>query len=265
VPITFFAHQAPVVPIVRRFPGRVDGVTLVIGSMAPDFGYVLRGTGISVWAHAMPWLVWFCVPVTLAVSWIIVRVLAPVVPDHLPQLASFRLRDYRGLATHRFSPAGSMVCAFIGAVTHVLLDGFTHDWGWFARNIGWYHDVLIPGHAFGRAWTVYRVVQYAGHVGLSALCIWMLWRAGRAGWMSARASRVPAFPATRATRAVLAITTATAAGLGAALVLAHRAGSATDVLRVAGAAFLGLTFGALALRRRVRADARVPAGVAAPG
>jgi hypothetical protein len=117
MPVTFVAHQLPVLPVARRWPGRTDGVALVIGSMAPDFAYVLNGSRFEVRAHGLPWLVTFCVPVTVFVAWIVVRVLAPVVPAHLPQLGNFRLQEYRGLATHRFGMVRTPVCAFIGALS----------------------------------------------------------------------------------------------------------------------------------------------------
>ncbi len=129
MPFTFFAHQAPVLPVARRWPNATDGVALVIGSMAPDLAYLLNGSRFAIWAHAFPWLVTFCVPVTICLSWIVVRVLAPVVPAHLPQLGNFRLQDYRGLATHRFGIVSTPVCAFVGALSHVAFDSLTPRMG----------------------------------------------------------------------------------------------------------------------------------------
>ena len=91
-------------------------MALVIGSMAPDLAYVLNGSRFSIWAHEFPGLVTFCVPVTVCLAWIVVRVLAPVVPVHLPQFGNFRLQDYRGLATHRFGIVRTPVSAFVGAL-----------------------------------------------------------------------------------------------------------------------------------------------------
>ena len=44
MPFTFFAHQAPVLPVAWAWPNATDGVALVIGSMAPDLAYVLNGS-----------------------------------------------------------------------------------------------------------------------------------------------------------------------------------------------------------------------------
>jgi hypothetical protein len=40
MPVTFFAHQAPVLPIARRWPQATEGIALIVGSMALDIAYV---------------------------------------------------------------------------------------------------------------------------------------------------------------------------------------------------------------------------------
>lgn len=249
MPVTFLAHQAPVLPFARRWPQRFDGVALVVGSMAPDFAYVLNGSRFAVWAHGWPGLFTFCVPATFIVSWVLVRVLAPIVPCHLPQAGSFRLRDYRGLATHRFGLVRTSISALVGAITHVALDHLTHEWGWFARNIDWFQRPIIQQELLGRTWTPFRVAQYLGHVVLSAVAIWWLWRQGAQRWLSTRADRIDCRQSTFGTLlliggAVLGGATATA------WVLIDRAGSATDIMRVAAGAFVGLTAAAVVARRR---------------
>ncbi len=238
-------------PVARRWPNATDGVALVIGSMAPDFAYALNGSRFSLWAHSFPALALFCVPATLLASCVVVRLLAPVVADHLPDGGSFHFRDYRGLATHRFGLIRSSGWALIGAMSHVALDHFTHEWGWFARNVSWYRTVVIPGDWLGRSWTVFRIVQYLGHIGGTVCCVWLLWRYGRARWMAGRAAQVARFPATTATAALLWGATAVGVVVALAWVVVDRRGSATDVIRISGGAFAGLSAGALLLRARV--------------
>jgi Domain of unknown function (DUF4184) len=247
MPVTFFAHQVPVLPVARRWPGVSDGVALVIGSMAPDLAYVLNGSRFAIWAHAFPGLVTFCVPVTVCLAWIVVRVLAPVVPTHLPQLGNFRLRDYRGLATHRFGWVRTPVSALVGALSHAGLDHFTHGWGWFARHVDWYDDTIVDGTLFGRSITPFRSLQHIGHVGGTALCLWLLWRYGRQGWMRARADEIPAH---RTASSFAALWMTVAVGVIAAVVWMRvdSGGFATDLLRIAAGAFGGMTIGAVVAR-----------------
>lgn len=251
MPLTFLAHQAPVLPIARRWRGRVDGVTLVIGSMAPDMAYVLDGSRFSLWAHRLPWLVVFCVPVTLVVSWLVARVISPVMWDHLPPSGRFRLHDYRGLGSHRFTWASATAGALIGAVSHVVLDHFTHDWGWFARNVDWYSTVLVDD-VLGRRWTVFRILQYAGHVVGTALCVWMLARLGGERWMERSAATVSRYPVSL--RSTLLLVGGTALGLVAGTVWASDAptGAASAILRATGLTFVALAGVSALLQARRR-------------
>lgn len=220
----------------------------MVGSMSPDMAYVLFGSRFEVWAHAMPWLVLFCVPITMAVTVLTVRWLAPVVPDHLPQLGSFRLHDYRGLATHRFRLLPLVLGSVLGAVSHVGLDHLTHEWGWPAANIGWYKQVVFQGEWAGRQWTAFRVVQYVGHIGLSLVGVWLLLRYGRQEWMKRRAEEIPRFETTRGSHLALWGTTAAATAVGALWVATDPSNIAAVVMRLVTAVFVGMCVGSVLLR-----------------
>ena len=146
--------------------------------------------------------------------------------------------------------------AQLGALSHVGLDEFTHDWGWFARHVSWYDQRLVGTNWLGREWTVFRVVQYVGHVGGSALCVWLLWRYGRARWMRARALAVAVPSVSIRSHAALWVPTALGFGAAGAWVRLHGAGSATDILRLAAGAFVGLLAGSLAVPRLLGAPGR---------
>lgn len=260
MPVTFLAHQAPVLPVARRWPGAVDGLALVVGSMAPDLAYAVNETRWEVDAHAWPGVVTFGVPVTIAITWVITRLLAPVVPGHLPDGGGFHLHDYRGLATHRLGWLRSPLGALVGALSHVALDSFTHRRGWFARNFDWYDRPLFDDIVFGRPLTPYRLAQYVGHVLLSATTAWLLWRWGRTRWLAARAARVPA---RRSPWSPLLLWAATAGGASAALARTQIAEGrwsenfAEDVVRLTAGALVGMTVGALAVTWRWRRAGRV--------
>lgn len=248
MPLTFLAHQGPFLPVVRRWSDRIDPVTFLVGTMAPDLAYVAGRSSWRVWAHDLPWVVTFNVPVTLAVAWVIVRVLAPVVPAHLPDLGGFHLRDYRAVAAHRFHVVRSPLWALLGALTHVGLDSFTHRWGWFARNWTWYRTPLVADRWLGKAWTPFEIGQYVGHVGCSVLFVVFAWRYGRARLLAGRAAEVPLATTSRSSQAVL--WTAALVGLVTAFVFvrARPSNEADDIIRVAAGLFTGLTAGSLATR-----------------
>lgn len=247
MPVTFFAHQAPVLPLARTWPDRMDGIAIVVGSMAPDLAYFLKDSRFNVWAHAFPALALFCVPVTLVVAWLIARAISPVLWDHLPSAGPFRVHDYRGMTIHRFRWGWAALAALIGAMSHVFLDHFTHDWGWFAHHVSWSQTIVFEG--VGRQWRLFRVVQYVGHVVGTALCLWLLARYGRQRWMEATAAQVEPFPVTRRSRTLLAAGASVGVAAGVAWVAIDPAGTATSIIRVAGLLFAALVVTCAALQR----------------
>lgn len=250
MPVTFLAHQAPVLPIARRWPDRADGVALVVGSMAPDMAYALAGTRFDVWAHAFPALALFCVPVTLVVSWLIVAVMSPVVWDHLPDVGTVHVRDFRGLVRHRFRWGWAALSAQVGALSHVAIDHFTHDWGWFAQHVDWY-DAVVVHNVLGRDWTVFRIMQYSGHVVGTSVCVWLLARYGRQRWMAEAASQVRPFAVTRRSTTILVSALAIGLAAGGSWVARSPGHMATDVMRLSGPCFAALTLACFVLRPRV--------------
>ena len=65
MPLTFFAHQAAVLPLKIKWPHLFCGQALVLGSMSPHFEFFL--TGRTQWAmgHTLLGQFTFCLPLTL--------------------------------------------------------------------------------------------------------------------------------------------------------------------------------------------------------
>jgi hypothetical protein len=255
MPMIYLAHQAPLLPIVRRWPRKVDGLALMVGSMSPDFAYALNGTRFEFFAHVWPELVLFCVPVTLVVAWLVARGLARVVAGHLPELGAFHLGDYRALAAHRFLPVRAALSALAGALSHALLDHLGHAWGWPAQHFAFYREPLSEALFLERPWTVHRIVQYAGHLLLTPLCLGLLHRYGRERWLAAEAATVRPFRPSLGSHAVL--WGSLLAGLLAAtpFVSTYLHDGGRFILRLSAGAFTGLLLGA-GLARRFEAPER---------
>jgi hypothetical protein len=122
VPATIPSHQAAVLALKVRFPGRFDGVALVVGSAAPDIGYVLAGIAEPP-SHAWHSLIWFHLPVVVTLAWVVRRA-APTVAAHLPG----SLRDYGVLGTVRHPLTVTAYSAVLGALTHQVWDAITHPY-----------------------------------------------------------------------------------------------------------------------------------------
>jgi hypothetical protein len=93
--------------------------------MAPDAAYILDGSGLPVWpfSHEPSGLLGWCLPLTLAGARTLRRA-APVVAAHLPEGGPFALRDYGALNAARHRWWITTLSALIGALSHLLLDGF---------------------------------------------------------------------------------------------------------------------------------------------
>jgi hypothetical protein len=171
--VTFLAHQAPVLPMKRRWSG-LDGVALVMGSMVPDVAVATLHTtprwvlGRPLWfdGHTVAMQLNWSLPVGLLLTWLVRRHLAPSLGPYLPDAGTFHLQDVRhvGRTRHRWWViAGSVL---IGSFTHILIDGVTHEHGW------------APGVAPGLA-SAAPVLQVVASVVLSAVTVVELWRIGR--------------------------------------------------------------------------------------
>ncbi|MFC5002005.1 DUF4184 family protein [Dactylosporangium cerinum] len=123
MPLTFPTHPAAVLPLKLWRPRWFDEIALVIGSMAPDLAYALDGSGLPVWplSHQVRGLLLWCLPVTLAATWLIRRV-APVVAAHLPGWRPLALADYGALGRFRPGWRVAVSSALLGAASHLALD-----------------------------------------------------------------------------------------------------------------------------------------------
>jgi hypothetical protein len=253
MPVTFLAHQGPLLPIARRWPGKVDGIALATGSMTPDLAWVLVGTSWEVRSHELPAALAVCVPMAVVIAWLVARVLAPVVADHLPVVGPFRsfdLRSYRGLATHRFGLVRSPVWAIAGVLSHVAIDQFTHDWGWASQRVDWYSDPLVVGDVMGAPLTPFRIAEYFGHIVLSLVAVWLLRTYGRSGWLRERAALVPATVPDVVTHLMVWGLTLFGALIAAALGTLGNPPWVVVLMRVLGGAFAGMCLGAVLVRSR---------------
>ncbi|MEZ5216676.1 MAG: DUF4184 family protein [Ilumatobacteraceae bacterium] len=250
MPFTFFAHQGPFVRLSLRARRWLDPVAFTVGTMSPDFAYAAVGTPLHVWAHAMPYLVTFNVPVAIVVAWIVVRIWAPIVPDHLPTGGPFRLHDYRALSQHRFGWIATPLGALVGALSHVFLDSFTHRWGWLPHHWAWYQTPLVEERWLGRTWTPFQVAQFVGHFAFSLWCLVTIAKLGRSGWLTRSATATNPAPATTRSRLVLWGVSGTVGALALVWVLGHPYNEGTDILRVFAAFGAALTAVAVVFRIR---------------
>lgn len=160
------AHPAAAFPLSRLWPSLpLSG--LIIGSMAPDFEYLLRLRPFGSFAHGRFGLLLFSLPAALAVLLIVEHVVLPP------------LRRHAGLPFKRPSPVSPALftALLLGVLSHVLWDSFTHPTGFFVRRISGLSSPLFLSAP------LYKVLQH----GSSLLGMILL-----ASWFYPTARRLPA-------------------------------------------------------------------------
>ena len=186
MPLTFLCHQAVVLPLKIGAPRATSGTALVLGSMAPDVEYVLRGYPATVVSHTWVGQLTFCLPVTLALFWLVTTLIAEPAAANAPDIGELHLEDY---ALVRHQPSGAMhwaivaLSALAGSVSHLLLDGMdvavggipyhalTASGVWIAVNVVFWVALAaitlalmrhIGRHRLMRRWTADRMVAGSG-------------------------------------------------------------------------------------------------------
>lgn len=154
------SHTAVVLPLFRW--RCLDPLALVVGSMAPDFGYFFHRFALAGSAHSLEGAFTVALPSAL-LAWFILRALAAFLSAPLPP--PFR-EGIRSFMTARPWSASMIVLVpfslLLGIATHSFLDAFTHRSGWFVQRLDFLHD----------PWPVYHVLQHLGSVlGMLVLAI----------------------------------------------------------------------------------------------
>ena len=137
MPFTF-SHPAIVLPL-TYLPRRWVSLTgLVIGSLTPDFEYFLRMSIKSSYSHTIDGLFWFDLPLGLLLAFIFHNMIRDSLLDNLPTFLKSRFSALRRFEWNKYFKKNLLVVTvsiLIGAISHILWDGFTHEHGFFVESI----------------------------------------------------------------------------------------------------------------------------------
>jgi hypothetical protein len=139
---------------------------LVIGSMAPDFGYFLHRFPMAGRAHTLEGSLTVALPLALLV-WCACRAFADFLVRPLPERLGAATRSLlAGSPWTRWTPLWVFLSLLLAIWSHNLLDSFTHDSGWVVRRVAFLHE----------PWPIYHVLQQIGSIaGVLVLAI-LHWR-----------------------------------------------------------------------------------------
>lgn len=185
------AHPAIVLPLKYKF-GRLFSTTgLVIGSIAPDFAYFLSPLITTKVSHTLKGVLVFNLPVTIILAILfhavvreqLIRFLPPVLERRAAVAAKAKWFSYLRRNWPIF-----LVSAFIGILSHLFWDSFTHYSGFFVRH---FPVLRKPVDFFGYDLPLCRWIQHISTaVGLAAvglyiklLPVYTLARGRRYGWL----------------------------------------------------------------------------------
>lgn len=174
MPFTF-AHPVIVLPFnyIQKHWFSMTG--LVMGSMVPDFEYFLRLRIKSIYSHTWTGLFWFDVPLGLLLTLLYSSVIKNRLIDHLPRGLNNRFQQFKNVSLNNSSFYFIVVICIsvlIGAISHLVWDGFTHPNGYFVNVIPCLSAILkFDGHYV----YVYKIIQHASTViGLSIIILTVL-------------------------------------------------------------------------------------------
>lgn len=202
------SHAAAALPLSRIFR-RLPLPALVIGSMTPDFQYLLSLTPRGRFGHTAIGLLVFCLPVGLGAVLLFDRFVRSALVDLLPPgLAAAAGRQESRPATMASAIAVAGLAVLLGAASHIVWDGLTHGARWAVLLIPGLRDPVYFAPDSGVRW--YRVLQHLSTVvGAAIIAIWC------AGWARRHPPEARAYP-----RGAFAAALRVVAGLVVAAVLA---------------------------------------------
>lgn len=167
------AHAAAALPIHWATGRRLPLAALVMGTLAPDFEYLLRLAPRGHFAHSALGLFIFDLPLGLAVYAAFTRLVRPALLDLLPRgLAA--AADGKGSKAGRGLRLGAAAIAVVlGAASHILWDGFTHDPGWAVAQLPALRAPVLPELLPHLRW--YKALQHGSTLlGGTVVLAWAL-------------------------------------------------------------------------------------------
>jgi len=180
-----FAHPFFAAPLKRLMPRFLRTSGLALGSMAPDFEYFVAMEPHRTIGHTVAGFFLLHLPLCAAAVLVIERLLLPTLPFLLPSAGGWDRFAAERLRMRPLRTPGDwlkfFISLFIGFLTHLFMDGWTHGHTWFTNRYWWLHK-----RGFGD-FVVYESLQFAftalgaGAIALYVLIRWRTWRKANGG------------------------------------------------------------------------------------
>ncbi len=158
------AHPAASVPFTKA--GLVLSA-LVMGSLAPDLWYIIR-VGTPYFGNSLAGLFLFDLPVGLIMLWFFHALAKWPLLSLLPK--DWQRRFYKFTEGFTWGPIKRFILILlsllVGSISHIILDSFTHDYGWVVEHVGFF-ETAVGGMP------LYDLLQNLGSlIGVALLIYW---------------------------------------------------------------------------------------------
>ena len=172
------SHVAAVVPAYRPLARARVFSAAVIGSMVPDFDLLLPGSFRHGQTHSLVGLFLFCLPAGLILYALTQALIKPAFIEVLPDRLYLRMqREHPPVRLQSFRTwLYAALAVLLGALTHLVWDGFTHENARGVRFLPFLNDYgpEMGGHSL----RLYRWLQYGSSlmgllVVIGALLLWV--------------------------------------------------------------------------------------------
>ncbi|MDQ0059758.1 DUF4184 family protein [Paenibacillus harenae] len=132
------AHPLYAVPLRRLVPSlSISG--LVLGSMAPDMEYFVAMQPYRSIGHSFIGFLAIGLPLSIVIAIAFHCVIAPRLHTFMPVIGGFNLFVQQQLLPRRLAKKADwaffVLSLWIGFMTHVFVDHFTHSGGWFVQRM----------------------------------------------------------------------------------------------------------------------------------
>ena len=175
------SHPAVAVPVSRWLLRMRMLSAVIIGSVVPDFGYLMPVHPPRMETHSAVALITFCLPMGLLSFWIFQKIIKPAWVSILSNRVYTRWQAYAAPASLRDGRQWLLAACGVlaGAVTHLAWDGFTHEDARGVRMVPELADMLeVHGHVVSGARVLQGVSSLAGLALVIAAIVYAL-RPGR--------------------------------------------------------------------------------------
>lgn len=140
------AHPAIVLPLLRINKKWFSLTGLFLGAMSPDLEYFVRMKVGAVYSHQLEKIPFVELPLALSFAFLFHLFVRNILIENLPSFfksRTIKFLNFDWLNHFREHYLVIVLSVLIGAYSHIFLDAFTHEWGYFVKLFPILKTVLI--------------------------------------------------------------------------------------------------------------------------